>query len=436
MISTNWFLDSNAHVRYFTGALAYFAQGIPGGLLHIAIPAWLASQGVSAAGVAAFLSIITLPWAFKLLTGPLMDHWEFLPMGKHRPWVLGAQLGMVASLWSLVLLDDPVNELALLTTICFFINAFTATQDVAVDGMEIDFVPLEEEGKLNAFMSFGKAIGAAAAAAGSGTLLVVYGIKTTGIVCAISAAVILVALVMIRERDGEKFLPWGRGEASPLDEPPLSWRKVFSEMHHVLWVRASLIIMGIMFIDGLVGGYGRALMPIAAVQLFGFTTPQWSDLNALMNLVGAIIALTFGPLIDRHGAKKMLFVTTLLLGLHAFLLAYTQELWANNLYVLGMMSAWIVLQPVTMVCVLALAMSICTSGESATQFAIYMSVGNIGASDGLGPVRPGGRTHQLEPELRAQGPAGIPAVAGHPAVPHPRPPRDAAGGAEVRPPPR
>jgi MFS family permease len=118
------------------------------------------------------------------------------------------------------------------------------------------------------------------------------------------------------------------------------------------------------------------------VNQFGFTTPQWSDLNALMNLVGAVIAMGFGPLIDRHGAKRMLFVTTLLLGLHAFLLAYTQELWANNLYVLGMMSAWIILQPVTMVCGLAIAMSIVTHSASATQFAIYMSIGNLGAAIG------------------------------------------------------
>jgi predicted MFS family arabinose efflux permease len=35
-----------------------------------------------------------------------------------------------------------------------------------------------------------------------------------------------------------------------------------------------------------------------------------------------------------------------------------------------------------MVCALALAMSICTHGESATQFAIYMSVSNLGATLG------------------------------------------------------
>jgi PAT family beta-lactamase induction signal transducer AmpG len=140
--------------------------------------------------------------------------------------------------------------------------------------------------------------------------------------------------------------------------------------------------MGIMFIDGLVSGYGRALMPIAAVELFGFTTPQWSDLNAVMGFAGAVIALGLGPLIDRFGAKAMMGLTILLTGVHAFALAGTQEMWSNDTYVLFMMSAWILLLPVIMVCALALAMSICSHGESATQFAIYMSVSNLGASAG------------------------------------------------------
>jgi hypothetical protein len=58
-----------------------------------------------------------------------------------------------------------------------------------------------------------------------------------------------------------------------------------------LWVRASVIVMLIMFFDGLVSGYGQALMPIAAVKLFGYTTPQWSQLVAAMGLIVAFLAL-------------------------------------------------------------------------------------------------------------------------------------------------
>jgi len=380
--ATGWFLSSSPKVRYATGAMAYFAQGIPMGLLHIALPAWLATKGVSPAGIAAFLGVIMLPWAFKLLVGPLMDHFEYLPMGKRRPWVLGAQLGMVVSLLALALVDDPVAQIGLLTGVGFLINAFTATQDVAVDGMSIDLVPVEEEGRLNAFMSFGKSIGWAITSAVAGTLLVAFGLKVTGVVCAVGAALVLVYLVLVRERHSERLLPWTGGEASAKNEPPPSFRQVFSDLNHILWSRGSIIIMAIMFIDGIVSGYGRALMPIAAIEVFGFTTPQWSDLNAVMGLAGAVIALGLGPLIDRFGAKAMMGLTILLTGIHAFTLAGTQEMWSNDTYVLVMISAWIMLLPVIMVCALALAMSICSSGESATQFAIYMSVSNLGATFG------------------------------------------------------
>jgi PAT family beta-lactamase induction signal transducer AmpG len=376
------FLSTSPKVRYATGALSYFAQGIPMGLLHIALPAWLATEGVSATEIAAFLGIIMLPWAFKLLVGPLMDHFEFLPMGKRRPWVLGAQFGMVVSLLALGWLDDPVAQIGMLTAIGFMINAFTATQDVAVDGMSIDLVPVEEEGRLNAFMSFGKSVGWAATSAVTGTMLVVFGIKATALVCGITAAIIFIFLIMVRERHTERLLPWTRGEASPKNEPPPSFRQVFTDLNHILWTRASIIIMVIMFVDGLVGGYGRALMTIAAVEVFGFTTPQWSDLNAIMGLAGAVLALGLGPLIDRFGAKSMMGLTIFLTGIHAFTLAGTQEMWSNDTFVLVMMSAWVLLLPIIMVCALALAMSICTAGESATQFAIYMSVSNLGATAG------------------------------------------------------
>lgn len=377
-----WFLSSSAKVRYSTGSLAYFAQGIPMGLLHIALPAWLAVEGVSASKIATFLGVIMLPWAFKLLVGPLMDHFEYLPMGKKRPWVIGAQLGMVVSLLALALVDDPVGQIGLLTAIGFVINAFTATQDVAVDGMSIDLVPLEEEGRLNAFMSFGKTIGWALTSALTGTMLVVYGMPATAVVCSLGAAAIFFYLFMVRERHSERLFPWSAGEASPKNEPPPSFRQVFSDLNHVLWSRASIIIMIIMFFDGIVGGYGRALMPIAATQVFGFSTPQWSDLNAVMGIAGAVIALALGPYIDRFGAKSIMGLTIFLTGLHAFTLAGTQEMWSNDTYVLVMMSLWILLLPVIMVCALALAMSICSHAESATQFAIYMSVSNLGATAG------------------------------------------------------
>jgi hypothetical protein len=47
-----------------------------------------------------------------------------------------------------------------------------------------------------------------------------------------------------------------------------------------------------------------------------------------------------------------------------------------------MLSIWVMMLPVVMVSALALAMAICKSVNSATQFAIYMSVANFGHSAG------------------------------------------------------
>ena len=360
----------------------YFAQGIPYGLMNIAVPAWLASQGVGAGQIASFLAIIILPWAFKLLSGPLMDRYQFLPMGRRRPWVLGAQLGMTLSFFGLVLVDNAAEQIGLLMALGLLINVFAATQDVAVDGMSIDVTPVDEQGRLNGFMVFGKAVGWGLTSAITGTMLVVFGLGVTAIAAAAVQAVLLLGFMLTVERRGERRLPWSAGDAMSERRAGNSFASLMKGLNAVLWTRVSVIVMAIMIFDGFIHGYGHALMPIAAIKLFGFTTPEWSQLVAAMGLVGAAVALVLGPMIDRFGAKRMLILTVSLVAIHAFLLAETQYLWQNTTYVKVMLAAWVLLGPVTMVCMIALAMTICSSATSATQFAIYMSLANLGSSAG------------------------------------------------------
>lgn len=381
MVSTLVLSDSS-RVRYATGSFMYFSQGIPHGLLAIAIPAWLASEGVSAGDIASYLAIIVLPWAFKLVTGPLMDRYEFLPMGRRRPWVIAAQLGLSLSLLALMLVEDPSAQIGLLTLIGLLINSFAATQDVAVDGMSIDLTPVREQGRLNAFMSFGKAIGWGITAAVSGVLLTTWGLAATATLAAAVSGAGVLAMISVLERRGERTLPWTSGNAASVQRADVSFRLVLSAVNKVLWARSSLIVMSIMFFDGLIYGYGQALMPIAAVNLFGYTTAQWSQLVAMMGLIGAVVALGIGPIIDRAGAKSMLVFTIALVGIHALVLAQTQHLWEDTTYVRVMLSLYVMMLPVVMVSTIALAMAMVSSSISATQFAVYMSVANLGHAMG------------------------------------------------------
>ena len=381
-MTINWVLAESSRIRYADGSSMYFAQGIPYGLMNIAVPAWLASQGVGAGQIASFLAVIILPWAFKLLSGPLMDRYQYLPMGRRRPWVLGAQLGMTLSFFSLVLIDNPAEQVGLLTMLGLFINVFAATQDVAVDGMAIEVTPVNEQGRLNGFMVFGKAIGWGITSAVTGTMLVTFGLGVTAIAAAAVQAIVLLGFMLTMERRGERRLPWTAGDAVSERRAVSSFANVLKGLNAVLWSRVSLILMAIMLFDGFIGGYGHALMPIAAINLFGYTTPEWSQLVAAMGLAGAAVALVLGPMIDRFGAKRMLILTISLVAAHAFLLAETQYLWEDATYVKVMLAAWVLLGPVTMVCMIALAMTICSSATSATQFAIYMSLANLGSSAG------------------------------------------------------
>ncbi len=213
-------------------------------------------------------------------------------------------------------------------------------------------------------------------------LLTTWGLKATAILAAAASCFSLLAILAVLEREGERVLPFTRGAASTVHRAEISFRAVFSGLNKVLWVGNSLIVMAIMFIDGLIYGYGQALMPIAAVKLFGYTTAQWSQLVAMMGMIGAVLALSIGPLIDRLGAKRMLLLAVALVGIHAFLIAQTQHLWQDTTYVRVMLSVWVMLLPVVTVTVIALAMAICSSTISATQFAIYMSVGNLGHAAG------------------------------------------------------
>ncbi|MFT5571106.1 MAG: PAT family beta-lactamase induction signal transducer AmpG [Cryomorphaceae bacterium] len=226
----------------------------------------------------------------------------------------------------LCLIDNPVEQIGLLMILGLLINVFAATQDGAVDGMAIDVTPVNEQGRLNGFMVFGKAIGWGLTSAVAGTMLVKFGLGVTAMVAVAVQTIVLLGFMLTVERRGERRLPWTSGNAMADARALSSFANLLKSLNAVLWTRVSLIVIAIMILEGFTGGYGHALMPVAAIKLFGLTAPEWSNLVAIMGLTGAAMALGLGSLIDRFGAKRMLILTVSLVAAHAFLLAQTQYL--------------------------------------------------------------------------------------------------------------
>ena len=323
-----YFLTQSIQIRISAFTLFYVAQGVPIGLMSIAMPAWLASQDFDAARIAAFVSITGLPWAFKLVAGPFMDRFSFLPMGFRRPWVMAAQGGLTLAVLSMSTVSDPAGQFWLMVSIGFAINCFSAIQDVAVDGMAIDVLPDHERGRVNAFMAFGQVIGFSVFGALCGWLLVMFGLALTALVCAIAVAAVFLMAVLVRERQGERMLPWSVGKPSErLVTPPESVRSVFTDLIRVFFLPMGLILIAAEFISRMGAGVTLTVAPLVAVQEIGYAAEDYASWYGLMGGASALLGLAFGPLVDRYGAKPILMLGFGLAVATSLLFAAARPLW-------------------------------------------------------------------------------------------------------------
>lgn len=376
-------LMASRRLRLFAFTSFYVAQGLPIGLITVAMPAWLAGSGASASEVAGFVAISTLPWGFKLLAGPMMDRFRFPTLGGRRPWVMLAQTGLLIALASLAIVGASVEDLALLTWSCFIINSFAAIQDVAVDGMAIDVLPEDERGRANALMAFGQVAGYAGSGALCGWLLVRYGVGVTAVALTIGVAAILLVVVLLRERDGEKLLPWTAGSVQHEEHLlETSWRSITLNLVRVLVLPMSLLLMLVTVCWRISDGIFITAIPVVLTQDFGWDSSAYSTWYSNSSFVAAALGIFLGPFIDRHGARAFFmagfvacFVTYLALGLMA-------DQWQNpQIWIVGMFAVNFSIQ-ILFVAFIALHMSICWPKVAATQFAVYMAWSNLCRSFG------------------------------------------------------
>ena len=394
-------LSQSRWLRFSSFSAFYFAQGVPIGLLSVAIPAWLAEQGSTLGEIGTYVGWTGLPWALKLIAGPFMDRFTFLPMGFRRPWIIALQGGLVLSLVALAFVGAEYavgDSLTALTVAGVVVNIFAATQDVAVDGMAIDVLPEDERGRANAFMGFGQVAAISAYGALCGTLLVLAGIAAGAIVCALTVAVIFVLAAVLRERPGERLLPWTKGDASSRASTPHSMLANLMDIVRVLALPMSMLAIAVEFIARLRDGMAVALFPVLATQQLGFTSEQYTWFNGIVGFAAAALVILLGPAIDRVGAKRLLLIALFgSVACHAAAFGLP-GLWnqptAVAVAVLFCVAA--LLSQLVFVCIIALFMNLCWRNVAATQFAVYMALANLGRSAGgwslpvvenyLGPV--------------------------------------------------
>jgi PAT family beta-lactamase induction signal transducer AmpG len=367
----------------------YFSQGVPIGLLTIALPAWLAAQGLSVGEIAAYQGVVSLPWGLKLIGGPFMDRFSFPPMGRRRPWILSMQAGLTLAFVGLAVVDDPLAELPLVIALGFVVNAFGALQDVAVDGMAIDVLPVADRGRANAFMAFGQIAGYSGFSAISGYLLARYGLAAAALAAAFAVGVVLLLVVVARERPGERRLPWSEGDAALRPESiETSFRGIFAGLFRVLLLPMSLVLTLSEWLCRMRDGIAVSVFPVVATQTLGYSAEAYASFQGGMGIAVAVAGLAIGPFIDRFGAERLYRFGIAGSALATLVVALGEPYWSSDAFAISLWIAISLFTQVVFVSFIACAMTICWPRVAASQFAIYMSLSNLARSAGAWAFAP------------------------------------------------
>jgi MFS transporter, PAT family, beta-lactamase induction signal transducer AmpG len=374
-------LSENTFLRYFSFVALYFAQGVPYGLLYFSIPAWMAANGKTPGEIATFAVVVGLPASFKFLIAPLIDRYTYLAMGRRRPWVIFGQIGLVAGCIVMALVPDPLNNLNQLMLAGFVITCFVSIQDVATDGLAVDIIPEEQQPRANGLMWGSMIISISTSLAVGTWLLNNYGFTAAMLMPAAIICLIMFIPLFLRERKGEKIMPWSSGKASPESQKlQLSnWPVIFKSLYSVLSLRNSLLMILLIFISFGAFKYIGTLLPIFTVKELGWTNGEYSQYASTALLIGGICGMLFGGvLIEKFGRKRMLDSYFLGLLLITAVFAFSTSNWGNKNFIYAYMLAQYVLYTFATIGIYSLAMQCCWKKVSASQFAFYMGIANFG----------------------------------------------------------
>lgn len=119
-----------------------FSSGLPLLLTGQTLQAWLTAEGVPLGQIAA-VSSVGLAYTFKFAWAPLLDRFQLPVLGRRRGWVLAFQIGLVAAIAAMSLLD-PGRDPAAVVAVAIAIAVLSASQDVVLDAYMTDVLAPHE----------------------------------------------------------------------------------------------------------------------------------------------------------------------------------------------------------------------------------------------------------------------------------------------------
>ncbi|MEV3964052.1 MFS transporter [Nocardia sp. NPDC050193] len=285
----------------------YFAQGLPYGFFTQALPVVLRESGFSLIEISA-TGILFAPWALKFLWAPYVDRY-----GTRRQWLLTLQLTASAVTLGLACLDLSASLRWLLVGIAV-VNAVSATQDVATDGLAVQLLGTRQRGLGNGIQVGAYRIGMIV---GGGALLWLFALAGWRVLfVAMSILLLLTAIPVWWSPRTTTIGSTSEKAPSNASRLAIGW---WQRLRRPGMLAFILLVGGFKFGDSMGSAMVGPFMSDA-----GLTLGQIALVKGALSSAGALAGAALGGwLCYRHGRRRALLIggVTQTLSLALYLLA-------------------------------------------------------------------------------------------------------------------
>lgn len=270
----------------------YFSQGLPFGFFSQAIPPILRSYEIDLEKIG-LISLIGVPWALKFLWAPYVDQFGSRRLGRHKSWILPMQACFLGLMLAIACFDPDTirgNGLYYLLFLCFLINLFAATQDIATDGLAVQSLAPAERGLGNSVQVGAYRVGMLF---GGGVLLVL--LDSVGWSLAfvlLASAIVLATVPVLFHREKSDFPVKGKAGAASI------WTLFLHYVRQPNIARWLLVVTFYKVADSLGSAMSKPFLVDAGLDL---GTIGWlsAGLGMTTSIIGAIVAGLLIPYLGR-----------------------------------------------------------------------------------------------------------------------------------------
>ena len=374
-------LNQSKPLRLTMMSAFYFTQGVPNGLFLVAVPAWIVSNGGSAIETAQVVSAYMFFWIWKFFTALMMDRYTFLPMGRRRAWIIGAQTVLVTALLGSAIISPPATDIALLSAVALACGFGASTQDVGIDGLAVDILE-EDERSVAAGLMYGCGmVGMSASSFAAGQIISRVGISAAFFTGAAVVGAVLLLGIALKEREGERRLPWSQGQAHPRNVAIKleAWWPLLRDSVKAIFTPLSILFVAAFMISSIPSGMGETYHPVLAQWVAGWSLTDYTNTVSTFGLAAGIFAMVVGGwIVAKVGEPRAFQVLFGLFALVCVAFALVPGQWENDTVIVALFFAFPMLATMTTVAALPIAMRLCDPRVAATQYTVYMATSNFG----------------------------------------------------------